>query len=117
MITLSGFRPGEDIDIIFTGIRPGEKLFEELHTKGENIEPTVHPKVLVWRSRPTKWEAVERAIEELTKLQTCHDRQPIIEALRRIVPEYSPYDPPSPDRPVKKDEAPQAVEARGTNGS
>lgn len=117
MITLSGFRPGEDIDIIFTGIRPGEKLFEELHTKGENIEPTVHPKVLVWRSRPTKWEVVERAIEELTKLQTCHDRQPIIEALRRIVPEYNPHDPPRPDRPVKKDRAPLAAEARGTGGS
>jgi FlaA1/EpsC-like NDP-sugar epimerase len=117
MITLSGFRPGEDIDIIFTGIRPGEKLFEELHTKGENIEPTVHPKVLVWRSKPTKWEVVERAIEELTKLQTCHDRQPIIEALRRIVPEYNPYNPPRPDRPVKKDEAPLAMEARGTDGS
>lgn len=117
MITLSGFRPGEDIDIIFTGIRSGEKLFEELHTKGENIEPTVHPKVLVWRSRPLKWEAVERAIEELAKLQTCHDRQPIVEALRRIVPEYNPNGPSRPDRPAKKDESPLAVEARGTGGN
>ncbi len=94
MITLSGFRPGEDIDIVFTGIRPGEKLFEELRTKGEDIEPTVHPKVLVWRSRPAEWEVVQQAIEELTALQTCHERKPIIEALRRIVPKYEPSMPP-----------------------
>ena len=99
MVTLSGFRPGEDIDIIFTGIRPGEKLFEELRTKGEDIEPTVHPKVLVWRSRPVEWEVVQQAIEELTKLQRCHERRPIIEALRRIVPEYEPY------KPTKEQEA------------
>ena len=94
MITLSGFRPGEDIDIVFTGIRPGEKLFEELRTKGENIEPTVHPKVLVWRSRPAQWDLVQQAIEQLSKLQTCHEREPIVEALRRIVPTYESSEPP-----------------------
>ena len=52
MITLSGFRPDEDIDIAFTGVRPGEKLFEELRTEGENIEPTTHPKIRIWKSQP-----------------------------------------------------------------
>lgn len=117
MVTLSGFRPGEDIDIIFTGVRPGEKLFEELHTKGEDIEPTVHPKVLVWRGRPVEWEVVEQAIEELTKLQRCHERRPITEALRRIVPEYTPQNPPRPDRPVKEPEAPLVDQAGRTHAS
>jgi len=96
MITLSGFRPGEDIDIAFTGVRPGEKLFEELRTEGEDIEPTVHPKVLVWKHRPVAWEQITRAIEELTGLQNCPDRAKVIEAIRRIVPEYTPLNQPPP---------------------
>ena len=49
LITLSGFRPGEDIEIIFTGTRPGEKLFEELSIKGEDMVPTRHPKIGIWQ--------------------------------------------------------------------
>ena len=91
MITLSGFRPGEDIDIVFTGIRPGEKLFEELRTDGEDIELTVHPKVKVWKCRKVDWETAGRAVENLSKLQNCLDRERIVEALKRIVPEYEPF--------------------------
>jgi FlaA1/EpsC-like NDP-sugar epimerase len=95
MITLSGFRPGDDIDIVFTGVRPGEKLFEELRTEGEGIRPTVHPKVLVWQSRPVEWDKVQAAMEELEELRNCPDRDKIIEALRRIVPEYEPRNLPA----------------------
>jgi len=49
MIVLSGLRPFEDVDIVFTGIRPGEKLFEELQTAGENIVNTRHPKIFIGR--------------------------------------------------------------------
>ena len=94
MITLSGFRPGEDIDIVFTGVRPGEKLFEELRTAGEGIEPTVHPKVLVWQNRPARWEDVEAAVTRLATIQNCTDRGQIVAALRQIVPEYNPLNPP-----------------------
>jgi len=90
MITLSGFRPGEDIDIVFTGVRPGEKLFEELRTVGEGIEPTVHPKVLIWKSHPGDWNSVQKAIDGLAALQNCTDRKKIVAALQRIVPEYEP---------------------------
>jgi len=90
MITLSGFRPGADIDITFTGVRPGEKFFEELHTKGEDIGPTVHPKVLVWKHSPTSWEKVSQSIEELRRLQNCPDREKIVAILKSIVPEYRP---------------------------
>jgi FlaA1/EpsC-like NDP-sugar epimerase len=49
LITLSGFRPYEDVDIVFTGLRPGEKLFEELEVSGENIAKTRHPKIFIGR--------------------------------------------------------------------
>ncbi|MCD6365030.1 MAG: polysaccharide biosynthesis protein [Planctomycetes bacterium] len=94
MITLSGFRIGEDIEIAFTGIRPGEKLFEELRTEGENIEPTVHPKVNVWQSRTTAWGEVEQAMGRLESLQNCPDRQPVVDAFCKIIPEYKPLNPP-----------------------
>jgi len=101
MITLSGFRPNEDIDIVFTGIRPGEKLFEELRTEGEDIEPTVHPKVLIWKDRPIPWERIQTTLVELEALQNCTDRQEIIDAIRKLVPEYQPLNPPDePARPA-----------------
>ncbi len=97
MITLSGFRPDEDIEIQFIGVRPGEKLFEELRTDGEDTEPTVHPKVNVWKSRTTDWESVERYIASLSVLQNSTDRQKIVAALCQIIPEYEPLNPPSKD--------------------
>jgi FlaA1/EpsC-like NDP-sugar epimerase len=99
MITLSGFRPGDDIDIAFTGVRPGEKLFEELRTEGEDIEPTVHPKIRVWKSRPADWDTVLQSMEELESLYNCTSRERIIEAIRRLVPEYSPLNPPAAAAP------------------
>ena len=94
MIVLSGFRPGADIDITYTGIRPGEKLFEELKIDGEDIAPTVHPKVMVWKHQPVPWDAVTVAMDELASLANCTARDPIIDALRRAVPEYEPQNPP-----------------------
>ncbi len=90
MITLSGFRVGEDIDIVFTGVRPGEKLFEELRTRGEDNEPTVHPKVLVWKHRSEDFERIQRAVGDLAELHHTNDREKIISVFRRIVPEYNP---------------------------
>ena len=47
MISLFGLKPFDDIDIVFTGVRPGEKLFEELETEGEHITKTKHPKIFI----------------------------------------------------------------------
>ena len=95
MITLSGFRPDEDIDIVFTGIRPGEKLFEELRTKGENLEPTLHSKILIWKHQSVPWEWVQEGITLVESLQNSMDRSAIVQAFRSIVPEYEPLNPPS----------------------
>ena len=94
MITLSGFRPEEDIDIVFTGVRPGEKLFEELRTDGEDIEPTVHPKVNIWKSRPIEWNRIEKAFAQFELPQNSPDREKIIGAIQMLVPEYQPLNPP-----------------------
>lgn len=94
MITLSGFRPDEDIEIVYTGVRPGEKLFEELKTEGEDIEPTVHPKVMVWAHTPVTWDQVTAAMETFAALQNSPDREQIVRALRDLVPEYEPLHPP-----------------------
>lgn len=93
MITLSGFRPDEDIDIVFTGARPGEKLFEELRTEGEDILPTVHPKVMVWHHRPSPWDVIQAHLAELAKLTNCLDRDTVVTALQETIPEYDPAQP------------------------
>ena len=101
MITLSGFRPETDIDIVFTGVRPGEKLFEELRTSGEDIEETVHPKVRIWKGRSVNWQKVQATIAELTELQSANDREKIIETMKHVVPEYEPL-----NAPRRKDKTP-----------
>src|SRR5439155_22569518 len=68
MITLSGFRPGEDIEIVFSGIRPGEQLYEELSVKGEDMSPTRHEKIYVWRQRSEDWDRVADEIKSLVQI-------------------------------------------------
>jgi len=96
MITLSGLRVGEDVDIEFTGVRPGEKLFEELRTDGEDIAPTVHPKVKIWKHRPIGWAEIEACLGALESLTNCPDRAAAVAALQRLVPEYQPQGAAAP---------------------
>jgi FlaA1/EpsC-like NDP-sugar epimerase len=100
MITLSGLRPDVDIDIKFTGVRPGEKLFEELRKEGEDIEPTVHPKIRIWKSTKTNWDDVQKTMAQMAQLVNCTDRDAIVNALRQAIPEYEPLNPPKPEHPA-----------------
>ncbi|HHH75402.1 MAG TPA: polysaccharide biosynthesis protein, partial [Phycisphaerae bacterium] len=102
MITLSGFRPDSDIKIVFSGVRPGEKLFEELRTKGEDMEPTVHPKIMIWKHRPTNWDKVTDEIARLEKLVNWPNRQEIVDTFKEIVPEYTPLNPPGEQKSESK---------------
>ncbi|RMF80920.1 MAG: NAD-dependent epimerase/dehydratase family protein, partial [Planctomycetota bacterium] len=95
LITLSGFRPGEDIEIVFTGVRPGEKLYEELSISGENVSQTSHPKIGIWKRIPTDWERLTSAIDLLLREVDALDPPAIRARLKEIVPEYS-----CPERPV-----------------
>jgi FlaA1/EpsC-like NDP-sugar epimerase len=89
LIRLSGLVPGEDIEIKFTGIRPGEKLFEELATDDENADKTKHPKIFVGKFRPYEWERVVKGLDELHQLSDGADREAIKAAFARLVPEFA----------------------------
>jgi FlaA1/EpsC-like NDP-sugar epimerase len=91
LIELSGLRPDEDIDIEFVGLRPGEKLFEELSHKGENITPTNHEKIMRFVSQPQPIVEVKRIFENLSN--ELHRAEPgqLKMMLKDAVPEYKPY--------------------------
>jgi FlaA1/EpsC-like NDP-sugar epimerase len=89
LITLSGLKPDVDIEIRFTGMRPGEKLFEELSVDEESAEKTRHPKIFVGRFRPYAWEGLQRDLRELDAI--VEGRAPQIKAkLGEMVPEFGP---------------------------
>ncbi len=87
LIALSGFAR-DDIAIEFTGLRPGEKLFEELATNGEHADKTAHPKIFVGRVRPTAWDEALRGIDQLIELSRRSERD-LTQSIRVLVPEYS----------------------------
>ena len=89
LIQLSGFVPGQDIEIAFSGMRPGEKLFEELSVDAEVADKTRHPKIFVGHFRPHAWETVQRQLHELVALADARSLE-VRRKLSEIVPEYSP---------------------------
>lgn len=95
LIKLSGLEPEKDIDIEFIGLRPGEKLYEELVVVGEEVAPTGHDKILVLKQNGsgllTKND-LEKSIQELVKLADARDAAGIKQKLREIVPEYTPQE-------------------------
>ncbi len=90
LIRLSGFEPDRDIPIKFTGLRPGEKLYEELITEGEGIVATNHEKVLVLRGNRCNRNALNARIDELLAVAETYDATAIKKKLQEIVPEYTP---------------------------
>lgn len=90
MIVLSGLRPGDDIEIAFTGVRPGEKLFEELSIEGEDISRTAHPKIGVWANKPEDWDRVCQAASRLVEIADVATANEIRAELSAVVPEYTP---------------------------
>ena len=90
MVTLSGLRPGIDIEIVFTGKRPGEKLYEELSTEGEDIGDTAHPKIGIWKHRVADPEAVKKGIARLIDVADKLANGELQVELKRLVPEYDP---------------------------
>lgn len=88
LVTLSGLRPYEDVEIVFSGIRPGEKLYEELTIDDENASKTAHPKIYVGRSVARPWLAVDSAIDGLLAMARTAGRDEIRLRLREIVPEF-----------------------------
>jgi len=89
MIRLSGLRVGEDIEVQITGVRPGEKLFEELNAPGEAHLPTSHPKIMAAAPCRLSLEGIIRAMNDLTSCVNRSDEQVVTELLK-VVPHFQP---------------------------
>ena len=90
LIRFSGFEPDIDIKVEYTGLRPGEKLYEELMTDDENIVPTNHSKIMVLNGKTCNMDIINGDIKILQDIAKTRDKDKIIEQLKKIVPEYQP---------------------------
>ncbi len=88
MIRLAGYTPGEEIPIVFTGLRPGEKLYEELLNQKEKTIPTENENILVARVREEEYDEVKQHIDALIRI--AHSNKPFstVQLMKKIVPEY-----------------------------
>jgi FlaA1/EpsC-like NDP-sugar epimerase len=96
MIRLAGKQPGRDIAVIYTGLRPGEKLHETLFHADERYRPTSHPKILQAEPREVSTETLASAIAALRAASAQYDRETLAVLLRSAVPEFMPGDVPVP---------------------
>jgi FlaA1/EpsC-like NDP-sugar epimerase len=88
MITLSGLRVERDIEIKYTGLRPGEKLYEELLNTDENTLPTHHPKILIAKVNCPNFAFMEIQIQEITSLLLDSDNNKLVGKIKDVIPEY-----------------------------
>jgi FlaA1/EpsC-like NDP-sugar epimerase len=92
LIRLSGLEPHKDIPIVFSGIRPGEKLFEEVMAAEEGVEPTVHPKIFKARiERSLSASVLNEKVEKLKDSAEMRDRTATIQVLQEILPTFNPH--------------------------
>lgn len=89
MIRLSGKTPGEDIQITYTGLRPGEKLYEELFYQHEGHLPTQHDKILLARSCESDWEVLSMNLRAMEEAVENYDEKRLLELLDTLVPELA----------------------------
>jgi len=88
MISLSGLKYPEDIDIKITGLRPGEKLYEELLANGENTTKTYHEKIMIAKSQKMNVEEIKTQIVALCNGHLNFSNTEIVQKIKIIVPEY-----------------------------
>ena len=106
MIRLAGLRPGQDVPIVYTGIRPGEKLHEELFHGAEPLAPSGLPGIFVAAPRALDQAALAEGIAAVARAAAAGDDRAVRESLRRLVPEYrpatrEPLQNPQPVTPAK----------------
>jgi NAD-binding protein len=88
MIRLSGFEPDVDIDIVYTGLRPGEKLYEELLMAEEGLKVTDHNKIFIGRPQEFNREEIFSQLEELKLASDDEDTQRVISLIKKLVDSY-----------------------------
>lgn len=88
MVKLSGLSLGKDIQISFTGLRPGEKLYEELLATTENTQPTHHEKIMIARVRSYDFDTISQQLVHLKQVLNFGDEGKIVSKLKDLVPEF-----------------------------
>jgi glycosyltransferase involved in cell wall biosynthesis len=88
MIRLSGLVEDKDIKITFTGLRPGEKIYEELLNDKENTVPTYHPQIMIAKVRSYDYNEVNNKIEKLLESVNTYDNYNVVAQMKEIVPEF-----------------------------
>ena len=88
MIELAGFVPDQDIDVVYTGLRPGEKLYEEVLSNKENTDETSHDRIRIARVREYDYDDAVKAVDELADLSRAVHIPETVRKMKEIVPEY-----------------------------
>lgn len=88
MIYLSGFEPGRDIDIVYTGLREGEKLYEELLNNYEDTLPTHHSKIMIAKVKEYPYDEVDKFVDLFNDLVYDHNELKMVALMKELVPEY-----------------------------
>lgn len=88
MIRLAGYQPGKDIEIVYTGLRPGEKLYEELLNQKELTMPTANEKIMVANVRENDYDTMSKLIDELIRSAQKGLTFPSVKMMKQIVPEF-----------------------------
>jgi FlaA1/EpsC-like NDP-sugar epimerase len=101
LISLSGLEEGRDIDIVFSGLRPGEKLFEELFVTGEDYQRTAHQKIFIASNASRlAHDGLDRSIEALISAAVTDDEAAIRRGLKSLIPEFCPPNGDTPAQPT-----------------
>lgn len=90
LIQLCGKEPDTEIEVRYIGLRPGEKMYEELITEGEGIVATGHEKIMVLRGKGASLEDLQESLENLKHFAATHDAERIKAELGKVIPEYTP---------------------------
>jgi O-antigen biosynthesis protein WbqV len=90
LIRLHGLQPERDIEIRYTGLRPGEKLSEEIFYEAESVQPTAADGVLAALDPAPEWAELEPQLRELINAAERHDEAAVLDALRRLEPAFRP---------------------------
>ena len=101
MIRLSGNEPGKDIEIVYTGLRPGEKLFEELFHEKERLVGTQHEKIFLAKHRKIDWQLLDETIRNMDVACKAYDEEALLKGIAILVPELHHIDRELPDNVIQ----------------
>ena len=114
MIRLSGLEPGRDIGIQITGLRPGEKLYEEILLDEEGLTATMHDKIFVAKPMQFDWEKLCAQLEELRNIANGNETRIIREKVKELVPTFHEEKAPDQDGPVQSEISLQGTKQAGS---